>query len=52
MWGISFWSISLYILLPIQILVGILLTVFIYERLQLVEYLEVKQLVLFTLKRK
>lgn len=52
MWGISFWSISLYILLHIQILVGILLTVFIYERLQLVEYLEVKQLVLFTLKRK
>ena len=52
MWGISFWNVSNYILLPIQILVGILLAVFIYERLQLVEYLEVRQLVLSTLKRK
>ncbi|WP_044262414.1 lipopolysaccharide biosynthesis protein [Bacteroides timonensis] len=52
MWGISFWNISLYILLPIQILVGILLAMLIYERLQLVEYLEIRQLVLTTLKRK
>ena len=52
MWGISFWNVSNYILLPIQILVGMLLTVLIYERLKLAEYLEIRRLVLSTLKHK
>ncbi len=44
--SVSFLNISVYALLPIQILVGILLALFIYEKLHLDEYLEVK-LVLF-----
>lgn len=52
MWGLSLWNISAYILLPIQILTGILLALFIYEKLHLDEYSEVKQLVLSALKRK
>jgi hypothetical protein len=52
MWSVSFWNISVYALLLIQILAGILLALFIYEKLHLDEYLEVKQLVLTALKRK
>lgn len=52
MWGVSFWNISVYVLFPIQILSGILLALFIYEKLHLDEYLVVKQLVLNALKRK
>lgn len=52
MWSVSFWNISVYALLPIQILVGISLALFIYERLYLDEYLEVKQLVFSALKRR
>ena len=52
MWGVSFWDISVYVLLPIQILVGILLALCIYEKLYLDEYLEVKELVLSALKRR
>ena len=51
MWSVSFLNISVYALLPIQILVGILLALFIYEKLHLDEYLEVKQLALSALKR-
>ena len=51
MWSVSFWNISVYALLPIQLL-GILLALFIYEKLHLDEYLEVKQLVLSVLKRR
>ena len=52
MWVLSFWDISVYILLPLQITTGILLALFIYEKLHLGEYLEVKQLALSALKRK
>ena len=52
MWVLSFWDISVYILLPIQITTGILLALSIYEKLHLGEYLEVKQLALSALKRK
>ena len=52
MWSVSFWNISVYALLPIQLLAGILLALFIYEKLHLDEYLEVKQLVLSVLKRR
>lgn len=52
MWGLSFWDISVYVLLPIQILTGALLALFIYEKLKLDEYLEIKQLLFSILKRK
>jgi hypothetical protein len=52
MWSVSFWNISVYALLPIQLFAGILLALFIYEKLHLDEYLEVKQLVLSVLKRR
>ena len=52
MWGVSFWDISVYVLLPVQVLIGILLALFIYEKLHLGEYLEVKRLVLSALKRR
>lgn len=52
MWSVSFLNISVYTLLPIQLLVGISLALFIYERLHLDEYLEIKQLVLSALKRR
>lgn len=44
MWSITFIEISIYIQLPLQVMVGILLAAFIYERLQLPEYIEVKRL--------
>ncbi len=52
MWGISFWDISVYLLLMIQILVGILLALFIYQRIQLEEYQIISGIVLSALKRK
>ena len=52
MWSVSFWNISVYALLPIQLFAGILLALFIYEKLHLDEYLEVKQSVLSVLKRR
>lgn len=52
MWTLSLWDISVYVLLPIQVLTGILLGLFIYEKLHLDEYLEVKQLVLSAFKSK
>lgn len=52
MWSISFFDISVYILLPIQIIVGMLFALFIYEKLHLDEYLEIKQLALSAFKRK
>lgn len=52
MWSISFWNISIYILLPIQILVGISLAMLIYERLKLTEYIEIRRLVLSIFKRR
>lgn len=52
MWSVSFWNISVYALLPIQLLAGISLTLLIYEKLHLDEYLELKQLVLTASMRK
>ena len=52
MWSVSFWNISVYALLPIQLFAGILLALFIYEKWHRDEYLEVKQLVLSVLKRR
>ena len=52
MWSLTLLSLSNWLLLPLQCLLGILLTTLIYERLQLPEYVEVKQLALSLLRRK
>lgn len=52
MWSLSFFILSVYLLLPIQLLFGIILAYFIYEKAKLPEYLEFKQLGLSLLKRK
>ena len=52
MWSLSFIPMSYYLLLPIQIIIGLSLALLIYGRLHLSEYLEVKQLVLALLKQK
>lgn len=44
MWSFSFLDISVYIQLPVQIVIGIVLACAIYEKMQLPEYLEAKQL--------
>ena len=51
MWSLTLLSLSHWLLLPLQCLLGIILAVFIYERLHLPEYVEVKQLA-FSLFRK
>lgn len=51
MWSLSFLDISVYIQLLIQLIVGLLLGFLFYERLQLPEYLEIKQLVLSALRK-
>ena len=52
MWCVSLFDISAYILLPMQLSLGILLAFIIYEKLRLPEYLEVRQLVCSLLHRK
>ena len=52
MWCTSLLDLSVYFLLPIQLILGILLAFFIYEKLKLPEYLELKQLGISLLKRK
>ena len=51
MWSLTLLSLSNWLLLPLQCMLGIILAVFIYERLYLPEYVEVKQLA-FSLFRK
>ncbi|WP_297678119.1 lipopolysaccharide biosynthesis protein [uncultured Bacteroides sp.] len=51
MWSISLLDWSVYILLPLQLLSGVLLAFLVYERLKLPEYLELKQLAIFLLKK-
>ena len=46
MWGISFLDCSVWVLLPLQCVCGILLAMFVYGRLQLEEYLETLRKVL------
>jgi O-antigen/teichoic acid export membrane protein len=46
MWSFSFLPVSLGVLLPLQLLFGFGLAVFIYERLRLEEYVEIKHLLL------
>ena len=52
MWGLSFLKFSVYLILPLQIITGILLAILIYEKLNLSEYQEMKGLVLHLIKRK
>ena len=52
MWSLTFLSLSNWLLLPLQCLLGIILAVLIYERLHLPEYMEVKQLAFSLLRRK
>ena len=52
MWLFSLLDISVYIQLPIQIMVGLTLAFAVYERLRLPEYLEVKRLGLSALRKK
>lgn len=52
MWSLTLLSISNWLLLPLQCLLGIILAVLIYERLHLPEYVEVKQLAFSLLRRK
>ena len=52
MWTLTFIPMSYYFLLPLQIVVGLLFAFFIYEKLQLSEYLEGKKIVYSVLKRK
>lgn len=52
MWTLTFIPMSYYFLLPLQIVVGLLFAFFVYEKLQLSEYLEGKKIVYSILKRK
>ena len=52
MWSLTLLPLSYWQLLPLQCGVGVILAVFVYERLHLPEYEEVKQLALSLLKRK
>ena len=52
MWSLTLLSLSNWLLLPLQCLLGIILAVLIYERLRLPEYVEVKQLAFSLLRRK
>lgn len=51
MWGLSFLSIANILLLPLQCLVGIILAIIIYKKIELAEYLEMKQIILSVIKR-
>lgn len=52
MWTLTFIPMSYYLLLPLQIVVGLLFAFGIYEKLQLSEYLESKKIAYSILKRK
>ena len=52
MWGLTFLPLSYWLILPLQCLLGIGLSVLIYERIQLPEYLDTRQMAFFLLKRK
>lgn len=44
MWLLTFLDFSVYVLLPLQCVCGLLLAMFVYERLKLEEYLEIKSI--------
>lgn len=52
MYIISIFPISVYCLLPLQLIVGIVLAIIIYEKFKLDEYIEIKQIFLSVIKKK
>lgn len=52
MWSMSLLNISNYIILFLQILIGITLAIFIYEKLDLEEYKDIKEMFLSLIRRK
>ena len=52
MWGLSFLDMSPYLLLPLQVVAGLVAAFVIYERTNLSEYRELKELALRALRRK
>lgn len=52
MWLFSLLDISVYIQLPIQIVVGLILAFIVYERLKLPEYLEMKRITFSAIRKK
>lgn len=52
MWSFTFLEFSNYILLPLQCLIGIVLSTIIYEKLKLSEYLEVRKMFLSIISKK
>lgn len=52
MWSVSLLNLSVYLILPIQIIMGLIIAFVIYERIKLPEYMELKQLILSMLFRK
>lgn len=51
MWGLSFLSLSYYVVFLLQIVAGLLLAFIIYERLKLPEYMEIRGMVLSILQK-
>lgn len=51
MWCVGFLDLSVYVLLPLQCVCGLVLAIFVYERLKLEEYIEVKSIVQSVLNR-
>ena len=51
MWSLSLTALPYPLLLPLQCVAGLALAILIYERLRLPEYMEVRQLALFALRR-
>lgn len=52
MWSFSLLSVSYYVMLPLQCIVGLLLAFLIYERTKLPEYMEIRQLLLSVLRKR
>lgn len=52
MWSLTLTRMSIYLLLPMQCLVGIIIVISIYEYMRLSEYLEVKQMITSLIIRK
>ncbi len=52
MWSITFLNISLYLMLPIQCVIGVILAVLMYDKLKMVEYIEMKQMISSYIKSK
>lgn len=51
MWMFSFVNISVYTILPIQLIIGTIFAIIIYEKLDLSEYTEVKQIAVLIIKK-